>query len=345
MDTLIDYKNILNGLILTLLTSLIPLIIRKIRKSNDKGKRLVFLYFLIIITSFLVIRLFTFYNSHFVIKNNAETTINSNIWMTYDPSDFNPKIKKIPKRQSLEKDIKIIKELGFDGIITFNCNDYMKIIPELSRKNNLKIIIGIWDVKDSCEIARAISLRNYACGYCVGHNGIGYRYSEAQLKRTINILRSATAKPITTTEPIKEYISNRNLINYVDWIFPDVSFEILDSVNVNRDVRTLVEHVYDLNSISDNKPILLKMALYPYSGIKNASIQNQTQFYHDIIMLKKNSLSKMPRNSSISFYGLYDPYWKDDFLYPWEPYTGMVNSNGEPSQSLKEIMKMLKSNL
>jgi len=216
-------------------------------------------------------------------------------------------------------------------------------LPELSKKIGLKIIVGIWNPNNNAEITNAISLQNYVNGYCIGHNGLKNEYSIIDLERSINIVRNSTNKPISTTVPIKYYTKDKELINLVDWIFPDGNLTIHDSVNVEQDVYDLVVLTKKLDKVNiENKPILLKMIIYPHDSVINASEENQSLFYSKLLDCIKGNRCEMPSNVSISFYGLYDPYWKCvPPFYFWEPYTGLIDSNAKPRKALNTIMKKL----
>ncbi len=350
-----DINDLITKIIAGLISGLLVFFVTKyFTKKEKRGnlikvfknrKTLLLLYYFIAILIFFLITIFIkYYNKQNIIKSKVETLIHSNIWMAYDPSGYNPLITKIPSAISIEKDLKIIKKIGFTGIITFNCNDYMDVVPEISKKIGLKIILGIWNPNNNAEIANAIALQNFVDGYCIGHNGLKYNYSLQDLKNAIITVRNATCKPTSTTESIKYYIKDKELINIVDWIFPDGNLTIPDSVIVKRDVSNLFLLAKKLDEANlNNKPILLKMIIYPYFGIKNASEANQSQFFSELLKGKKDAISNMPSNVSISFYGLYDPYWKiSPPYYEWEPYTGLINTKGEPRQALKIIMKMIK---
>jgi exo-beta-1,3-glucanase (GH17 family) len=318
--------------------------LHKAKQFNEKTKRIFWVYLIIIVGLYIGIEAYRYSKRQFMVKEAVETLIHSNKWMSYDPSEFNPLTGKHPSEISIEKDLKIIKKIGFDGIVTFNCNDYMNVVPQLSKKNNLKIIVGIWDPNNKGEVANAISLQRYVSGYCIGHNGLRKEYSFNDLKTIIKLVRNATNKPVSTTVPIKYYTKDKELINLVDWIFPDGSLPLHDSVNIERDVKDLVLLTKDLDKENHkNKPILLKMIIYPYDSLKNASEENQSLFYSKLIDCIIDNACKMPSNASISFYGLFDPYWKySPNFYFWESYTGLVDSCGVPRKSLNTIMTKLK---
>jgi exo-beta-1,3-glucanase (GH17 family) len=316
----------------------------KAKQFFNRTERICWIYLIIMIGFSVGIETFRYFKIQFCVTDFVETLIHSNKWISYVPSEFNPYIEKHPTNTSIEKDLKLIKKLGFDGIITFNCNYYMNIIPQLSEKYKLKVIVGIWNPNNKFEVANSISLQNKVDGYCIGHNGLKKEYSFNDLKMTIKLVRNTTNKPVSTTVPIKYYIKDSKLINLVDWIFPDGSLPLFDSVNIERDVKDLVQLTRNLDEENhNNKPILLKMIIYPYDSLKNASEENQSLFYSKLIDCIIDNTSNMPSNASISFHGLYDPYWKraPDFYF-WEPFTGLVDSSGMPRQSLNTIMKKLK---
>jgi exo-beta-1,3-glucanase (GH17 family) len=276
------------------------------------------------------------------IKKEANYLINNNKWLTYDPSDFNPLTGQIPSRGSIEKDLMLISKVGFDGIITFNSNSYMKVVPELAKKHSLKIIIGIWNPNNPIELINAIALKKNCEGYCIGHNGLNKIYDLSDLKNAIHLIRFYTRKPVSTTEMVKDY--STDIIELVDWIFPDFHINPTnDSINISRDVSITINSARMINSINiKHKPILLKMVMYPIKGIANASYENQKKYFEGLLESKRDPFSGLATNVSIATHNLTDESWKVNWpYYEWEAHTGLIEEDTIFRPALASIIELM----
>lgn len=340
-------SQLIAALLSIIITSfIIPLIKKPSEKRLDwnSGTK-AFSFSLILMFVFIVYREYLgpmlFINP--TIKEEVNSLINNNRWITYDPSDFNPITGQIPSSGSIEKDLILIKKVGFDGVITFNSNSYMKVVPELAKKNSLKIIIGIWNPNNRAELMNGISLRNNCEGYCVGHNGLGEMYNFSDLKKTIRWLRFYTRKPITTTEMVKDY--STDIIDLVDWIFPDSHINpVNDSLDIRNDVAFTINSARVINEANImKKPVLLKMVIYPTEGIANASPENQQKYYEELLESKRDPLSGLPTNVSIAAHTLNDENWKINWPYfEWEAHTGLIETDTTYRPALASIIELMK---
>ena len=292
-------------------------------------------------------------SSQFIDQGKLEILIRSERWITYDPRQFNPYTSSMLDRDIIDKELLLIKNSGFTGIITFSSAEDFMLIPEIAKEHDLKVIMGVWDPANQKEVKQAISVKDFVDAYCVGHNGVGTRYSFDQLTQTINFLRFRTRLPVSTTEKIGQYISNPNLLEIGDWIFPDahVSIQQKDATGNNeysadaiRDSMETISMARTISSMKERKgkPILLKMVTYPMSGVTNASLEEQSNFFIAILDGRRNSIPDMPLDVSISIHSAFDTPWKTGWpFYDWDIYTGLLNETGTPRPAIKEIIQRL----
>ena len=278
-------------------------------------------------------------------------------WITYDPlgslelihdEHFDLSSSSLPKIELIRKELSWIRQAGFDGIITFSSKGGMRLIPHLAKEQGLSVIMGVWDPKDTHETIAAISQSDFVDAYCVGHNGWGERrYSFDELANTIGYVRFHTRRPVTTTEKLDSYLDHTELLSVGDWIFPDAHVSIKEGINVyradaKRDTKQVLEWGKSIAAKQERrgKPILLKMIAYPMNGISNASLQEQSSFFISIFEIRRDVMSDLPADVSVSIHSAFDIPWKTNWpFYEWEPYTGLLNNDGTPRPAAIEIVK------
>jgi exo-beta-1,3-glucanase (GH17 family) len=178
--------------------------------------------------------------------------------------------------------------------------------------------MGVWNPRDTQEIIAAISQSNYVDAYCVGHNGWGERrYSFDELANAIGYVRLHTRRPVTTTEKLDSYLAHKELLSIGDWIFPDAHVSLKEGINVyradaERDTRQLIQwaKLIAARPEREGKPILLKMIAYPMNGISNASLQEQSSFFISIFEIRRDVMSELPVDVSVSMHSAFDIPWK-----------------------------------
>jgi exo-beta-1,3-glucanase (GH17 family) len=285
--------------------------------------------------------------SVYINQDDVNLLMARRLWITYDPITYNPYKSPNPDIPSMEKELSWIKNARFTGIITFNSRDNFSKIPELAKKQGLSVIMGIWNPLDRQELANAIAKKKYVDGYCVGNNCLNKDYSFAQLTHALQVIRFRTKKPVSTTEPICKYLLDERLINLGDWIFPDVhsSIPIDDPVRDGKELINLSQKLSKKLSgqiVSRSKLILLKFVTYPDSGILNTSFDEQKRYFTYILKNHRTVMPEIPSNVYISFHSAFDMPWKNNPSFNlWDPYTGLLNADGEPRPAVAEIIKIL----
>lgn len=307
---------------------------------------------------FLAIFVFAIWNliigpqlSKYWIKDeDVDWLVRSHRWITYEPLDFNPLEDSEPDIVAINEELRWIKEAGFDGVITFTSRGSFSMIPELAKQNDLMIIMGIWDPTDPQEVAQAISKQQYVDAYSVGHNGFETgRYTYTDLVKTIQYIRFHTGHAVSTTEKIGLYLSDDRFLEIGDWIFPDAHVSIKDTDSISfladaqRDSQNIIENAILISEkANQTKPILLKMIAYPMDGITDISIEEQANFFIFILDRKRDSLSDLPNNVSISVHSAFDTPWKAEWpFYEWDSYTGLLSNQGDPRLAAEEAVRRL----
>lgn len=278
------------------------------------------------------------------IEPKPEMVTDGYIWITYEPSDFDPNTGQEPSLESIERELGWISEADFTGIITFTSRGVFSAIPELASREGLAVIMGVWDPNDKGEVDAAISKREYVVGYTVGHNHLNDRdggYSFEQLNTAMKRIRSKTGRPVSTTARRGAYSRDKRLLTVGDWVFPDAHVRIqgdnLDlPADALRDVDLTIEMAKDIAEQEErgNIPILLNLVTYAVGGVSNATQLEQAAFFAAIFEARIDD--SLP---AIAVHSSFDTPWKTGrFFYDWDPFTGLFEFDGTPRPAVKEIM-------
>jgi len=282
----------------------------------------------------------------------AEVLVRSHRWVTYNLPEGEGEYNPNPDLQRAARELLAIRRAGFDGVITFTSAGGYVQIPRLAREADLRVIAGIWNPRDSMEVAGAIRQREYVDGYCVGNNGLMRKdsYSFDELAAAIRRVRFRTGRPVTTSEKIGLYLSDARLLAVGDWVFPDVHVSVKDAeggqpvADAVRDATQTISMAQQIGHRKErgNRPILLKMVMYPMGGVSQASLDEQTRFFVAILDGRRDALPDMPCEASVSVHSAFDIPWKRGYPYfEWDRYTGLLEADGTPRPAAVEIVKRL----
>ena len=141
------------------------------------------------------------------------------------------------------------------------------------------VILGIWDPLDEAECAAACELAQHdvVVGLCAGNEGLGRRYSYAQLVEAIDRLRTATGKPVTTTEELGDYAEPR-VLSVGDWVFPNAHPVYHGRNTLAPALRWTVGAYRDLCRRAD-RFVWLKETGWPSAGGDDFTPEQQEKFY------------------------------------------------------------------
>ncbi|MCK4762735.1 MAG: DUF4062 domain-containing protein [Candidatus Aminicenantes bacterium] len=289
--------------------------------------------------------------SKYFVLEDIDKLIHSHCWITYNTRNFTPGKTPYPSLNSIRKELTWIRNAGFDGIITFSSDGTFSKIPEIAKDFGFSVIMGVWDPNNRQEVSAAIQNKKYADAYCVGHNGLNHIYSYDELVKTVNNIRFNTSHPVSTTEKISTYLSDKRLIKLVSWVFPDAHVSIKSENRISfladakRDAIETIKMANEIAAIDERrtKPILLKLVTYPMAGISNASLKEQANFYIFILDSLRDSQPEIHIDVSISVHSTFDDPWKTFYpFYDWDPYTGLLDNTGNPRPAAKEVVRRLK---
>ena len=192
-----------------------------------------------------------------------------------------------PSRESVTNDLRLLRDSGFRGLVTYGAMDVLGGVPEIARRVGFDglIIMGIWDPESGEEINNALAQSKSVDGYCIGNEGLGVRYQPERLALIMAKFRKLTGKPVTTSERISRYLEGPDadwLIKESDWLFPIAH----PSIALRRGGLETIHWIaarYDHLATSFNKKVILKEAGFPTAGAKWGSEDRQAEFFRDLI--------------------------------------------------------------
>ncbi len=250
-------------------------------------------------------------------------------WVAYNPPLSNPIEGIEATKESIKRDLSILRQAGFTGLVTYSCNGNLgeNFIQIAQEEEFQGIILGIWDPLNEKELKIAVDASKYSIisGYCVGNEGLFVRYNLDELSEAINKLRELTNKPVTTTEEIDDY-SNEDLLDIGDWIFPNAHPYFHNVLEPKRAVEWTLGAFNHLKN-KTKKFVMFKEVGFPTSGNDEANLseENQKAYYNGL---------KITDVDFVYFEG-FDQPWKTHL--PIEPHWGLFRSDGSPKRLAEQM--------
>jgi len=249
-----------------------------------------------------------------------ERRINTLQWVSYAPTNFNPEIGLFPSDDSIRQDMRVLRAAGFNGIITYASDGTLYRIPKIAKEEGFKsVIMGVWNVNSNVELQNAKNQAIYVSAYSIGNEGLYGRYTLSDLNNAYDFL-SVTGKPITTTEERNDYLIDANVLNFGDFLLPNIH-PYWDGVVSAGDGANHVKDEYMKIKALTNKSILIKETGYPTSGDFRVSETLQKSFYAKLATKKK---------VKFSYFEAFDQPWKDNLAV--EPHWGLFKSDRTPKK-------------
>jgi exo-beta-1,3-glucanase (GH17 family) len=239
------------------------------------------------------------------------------VWVAYSPSSPDPQIT----RDGIIADLAVLRIAGFTGLVTYTSSGIMgSELPALAKEAGFEgLIMGIWDPNSQEEYNAAINAakNDIVLGYCVGNEGFNNpsRYDMSTLTASIQKLKVATGKPVTTTEEIDDYY-DKELLQLGDWIFPNAHPYYHHQLVTDSAIRW-TKGVYDDLKNRTNRFVWFKEVGLPTAGDRKLSEESQKQYFVD---LAKTDVK------FVYFEG-FDQPWRNP---PIEAHWGIFNADRTP---------------
>jgi exo-beta-1,3-glucanase (GH17 family) len=250
-------------------------------------------------------------------------------WVAYAPTNFNPQKRRYPDEISIRADLTVLKNAGFNGIVTYGAQNSLAQIPRIAREVGFSgVIMGIWSLGNKYENDDAIRQKDYVDGYCAGNEGYKVRYDIDILRKAIKFIKAETGKPVTTSEQINDYFFDRDLIEAGDWLFPIAHPFVMGIDKPKFAVSWIQDRFRSLKkSLGKDIPILLKESGHPTGGAPGANEDAQELFFS---LLERTDVPFV-------YFEAFDQSWKGQLHC--EPYWGLFDVNRNPKKFIKNGIK------
>lgn len=278
--------------------------------------------------------------------NNNASSLNEKIdrlkWIVYAPVDFDPDNGIYPSEESLKEDLSVLASSPFSGIVTFGSEKSLSLIPQLAKEVGIKgLIMGIFDPRNPEELQSAISSCQDVDGYCVGHRGVNTLYDLNELGQVMEGIRKVTKRPVSTSEALIDYTANPEIIEWVDWFFPDVHYywhEGAKPEDVLDDLMNKIGGAQELFKNRKGRRVCLKMISYPSSGGHGLTEAEQAHFFRLLLRRFGNDIT-IPKYIRCCFFAAFDNKWKtmDRGWSQAELSTGMYTLERSPKPVIQSI--------
>jgi len=253
--------------------------------------------------------------------------------VAYAPSgNWNPETGSYPSGQSVAADLALLKNTGFDCIVTYGSEDVLGAVPCLAKAAGFTLVVmGLWNPQSTVERNAAVAASDCADAYSVGNEGLtlpyccGAAYGWDTLVTAISSLRAQTCRPVTTSEPSGAYFdgiaghSASELRALGDWVFPNAHPYFAGKKEAAEAVAWTVERYQTLVAASGpSRFVMLKEVGLPSAGDTGLSEENQKTYY-----------SALQQTSTEFFvFEAFDQAWKHSL--PVEPNWGAFRSDRSP---------------
>ncbi|WP_143288313.1 hypothetical protein [Calothrix rhizosoleniae] len=282
-----------------------------------------------VILSFLT-ALFVVFSTTSLVSSEAKSSaweeqVSRIVWVAYSPTNANPHKGIEATAKSIREDLAVLRQAGFTGLVTYGASGIMgREFPKIAQSEGFQgLIMGIWNPSSSEEMAmaKAAAKNPIILGFCVGNEGLmTRRYKLSTLSQVMENLRSATGKPVTTTEVIEKY-KDKNFLILGDWVFPNVHpyfHNLLDSDAAVRWTKGVYE---DIKRRSD-RFVLFKEVGLPTTGDSQGKLSEAAQERYYLELAKTDV--------SFVYFEAYDQPWKTHL--PVEPHWGIFRSERTPKR-------------
>jgi exo-beta-1,3-glucanase (GH17 family) len=258
-------------------------------------------------------------------------------WLAYAPTNFDPTRgcpAGFPDAASIRADLEQAHALGFTGLITFAADCTLGQVPGIAREVGFEgVIMGLFLFSEALrteEMQNAIAAADDTDGYGVGNEGLigcgGTLYTPERLVETMEELRAATGKPVTTSEQIEDYLGGGCLNGFLlangDWLFP-ITHPFNNGIRDPAAGAEFTEDRFAQLSNLTSKSVFFKETGWPTGGDPAATEENQEAYFTRL------------RGGPVryAYFEAFDQPWKP-VDPPWERFWGLFRSDRSPKRFL-----------
>jgi len=253
-------------------------------------------------------------------------------WVDYAPTVSDPAHAIPPTKESIRADLRALRQVGFTGLVTYACGGLFgrEVVAAAADLGFRGVIIGVWDPTSELELTSAIQLgqEDVVIGFCVGNEGYRRRYPPQVLEDAMDRVRSATGKPVTTTEEIGDYEAFEELVGLGDWVFPN-AHPFFNGRRTPAAAVRWTRGAFDDFSSKWDRFIWFKEVGLPTGGAEPDILteSSQVEYYRE--------LAGSP--VQFAYFEAFDQAWKD--WRPFEQRWGMFRADRTPKLLAKMLAK------
>lgn len=242
-------------------------------------------------------------------------------WVAYSPTNYDPTKGIYPSEESVREDLRVLRQVGFKGLITYGAKGTLASIPRLAKGEGFEgVVMGVWSPLDSAELSSAAEAAREVDGYCVGNEGLGQSYSLEQLQSAMNWLRTAAGRPVTTSEQVDDYLLDSSLLALGDWVFPNAHPYWHGYTEPTSAVEWTRQQYAVLTNSAKGGFVFFKEVGLPSEGAAGLSEDAQAEYYR---LLASTEVK-------FAYFEAFDQPWKT-----WasvEPHWGLFRSDRTPKK-------------
>jgi len=250
-------------------------------------------------------------------------------WVAYSPTHFDPDKGVYPSEADIREDLRILYKARYRGLVTYGADPALQHVPKIARESGFEgVIMGVWSPTSAEEIANAKSAAVYVDGYSVGNEGLFFgRYDFNTLKAAMDDMRTATQRPVATTEVLSSYFGDANLRELGDWVFP-TAHPYWSGIRTPQPAVTWTQQQFVALSglyTATYKLVVFKEVGLPTGGDPLVSEAGQADYY------------RLLRGTNVKFvyFEAFDQPWKTS--QPVEPHWGLFKSDRSPKPVVSYI--------
>lgn len=258
-------------------------------------------------------------------------------WITFSPPrPFNPNVSAYPTEEQLRSALQQLYGEGWRGLVTYSLDGTLSQVPRIAKEEGFQYVIAglFWfdDAQLARERAAALQEASWIDAYVVGNEGLLFnRYEFPELKQEIESLRTATKRPVTTSEIPALYTPA--LLDVGDWVFPNIH-PWNEGIRVITDAVQYVQAQYQGLQAQTSKPVVIREVWWPTGGGDPAATEaNQAEFFRQLA----------GTNVKFIWGEAYDQYWKREAQPPNPdpgPHWGFHTEYGVPKQIIVELQDL-----
>lgn len=272
-------------------------------------------------------------------------------WIAFSPSAFDPAKSTALIRSEVERDLQVLADAGFDGLLTYSCarrsDDSPDAaigfcdVPALAKGAGFKgCIVGIWEPGNVAEVDAAVEVaRNHLVdAVCVGNEGLDVRYGWDKLLAVMADVRLRGGVPCTTTEQIEDYsFDGLRDPSAVDLILPNVHPVFQNIEDPTEAAEWAVFMLRELRTLDEDRvevlPLLVKETGWPSRGMPYHTELNQQVFW--------NEVDRRARGAGIPYaiFESFDQAWKEEVVVGKNvgPHWGLFTTDRQPKLAAQSI--------